>query len=78
MNRQELQKKVHHTVHQLIWEKGYASPLDFLEDGEALSKTCRGMAIRKGALSGAGPLWESGSIQLYHERIQENGGGDGS
>ncbi|MBD2864622.1 hypothetical protein [Paenibacillus oceani] len=28
MNRQELQKKVRHTVHQLIWEKGYASPLD--------------------------------------------------
>ena len=32
MNRQELQKKVHSTVHQMIWEKGYASALDlFLE-----------------------------------------------
>lgn len=28
MNRQELQKKVRYTVHQMIREKGYASPLD--------------------------------------------------
>lgn len=30
MNRQELQKKVRYTVHQMIREKGYASPLDLL------------------------------------------------
>lgn len=28
MNRQELQKKVRHFVHVLIYEKGYASPVD--------------------------------------------------
>ncbi|WP_082927420.1 hypothetical protein [Paenibacillus oryzisoli] len=28
MNRQDLQKKVRHTVHQLAWEKGFVSPLD--------------------------------------------------
>ncbi|MCY9669771.1 hypothetical protein M5X11_33500 [Paenibacillus alginolyticus] len=37
MNRQELQKKVHHTVHQLIWEKGYASPLDLFLKMEKIS-----------------------------------------
>lgn len=30
MNRQELQKKVKQTVHQLAFEKGYVSPLDML------------------------------------------------
>jgi hypothetical protein len=28
MNRQELRKKVHHTVNTLVWEKGFVSPLD--------------------------------------------------
>ena len=37
MNRQELQKKVRHTVHQLILEKGYASPLDLFLKMEKLS-----------------------------------------
>lgn len=37
MNRQELQKKVRHTLHQLIWEKGYASPLDLFLKMEKLS-----------------------------------------
>ncbi|BBH23025.1 hypothetical protein Back11_43700 [Paenibacillus baekrokdamisoli] len=37
MNRQELQKKVRHTVHQLIWEKGYASPLDLFLGMEKIS-----------------------------------------
>ena len=37
MNRQELQKKVRHTVHQLIWEKGYASPLDLFLKMEKIS-----------------------------------------
>ncbi|MDQ0194746.1 hypothetical protein [Paenibacillus wynnii] len=37
MNRHELQKKVRHTVHQLIWEKGYASPLDLFLKMEKIS-----------------------------------------
>jgi hypothetical protein len=37
LNRQELQKKVRHTVHQLIWEKGYASPLDLFLKMEKIS-----------------------------------------
>ncbi len=37
MNRQELQKKVRHTVYQLIWEKGYASPLDLFLKMEKIS-----------------------------------------
>lgn len=37
MNRQELQKKVRHTVHQLVWEKGYASPLDLFLKMDKLS-----------------------------------------
>lgn len=39
INRQELQKKGRHTVHQLVWKKGYASPLDlFLEMGKISPK----------------------------------------
>lgn len=37
MNRQDLQKKIRHTVHQLIWEKGYASPLDLFLKMEKIS-----------------------------------------
>ncbi|MEB3103193.1 hypothetical protein [Ferviditalea candida] len=37
MNRQELQKKVRHTVHQLVWEKEYASPLDLFLKMEKIS-----------------------------------------
>lgn len=37
MNRQELQKKVRHTVHQLIHEKGQASPLDLFLKMEKIS-----------------------------------------
>lgn len=37
MNRQELQKKVRYTVHQMIREKGYASPLDLLLKMEKIS-----------------------------------------
>jgi hypothetical protein len=37
LNRQEIQKKVRHTVHQLIFEKGYASPLDLFLKMEKLS-----------------------------------------
>jgi hypothetical protein len=37
LNRQELQKKVRHTVQQLIWEKGYASPLDLFLKMEMVS-----------------------------------------
>lgn len=36
LNRQELQKKVRHTVHQLLWEKGYVSPLDLLGEKRPL------------------------------------------
>ncbi|XID92314.1 hypothetical protein ACF3MZ_28245 [Paenibacillaceae bacterium WGS1546] len=39
MNKQELQKKVRDTVHQLVWEKGYASPVDlFLKMGKVTPK----------------------------------------
>ncbi|MGM0881814.1 MAG: hypothetical protein ACQEXQ_12370 [Bacillota bacterium] len=39
MNRQELNKKVRHTMNQLIHEKGYASPLDlFVKMGKISSK----------------------------------------
>lgn len=37
MNRQELQKKVRHAVHQMIWEKGHASPLDLFIKLEKIS-----------------------------------------
>jgi hypothetical protein len=37
LNRQELQKKVRDTVHQLIGEKGYVSPLDLLLKMEKIS-----------------------------------------
>jgi hypothetical protein len=39
MNRQELHKKVRHNVHQLVHEKGYASPLDlFIKMGKISPK----------------------------------------
>ncbi len=35
MNRQELRKKVNHTVNTLVWEKGFVSTLDvFLRLGD--------------------------------------------
>jgi hypothetical protein len=37
MNRQELHKKVRHTMLQLIHEKGYASPLDLFVKLEMIS-----------------------------------------
>ena len=37
MNRQEIYKKVYHTTHQLIHEKGYASPLDLFLKMEKIS-----------------------------------------
>jgi hypothetical protein len=37
LNRQELQKKVRHIVQQLVFEKGYASPLDLFLKMEKVS-----------------------------------------
>lgn len=59
MNRQELQEKVDDTVHQLIREKGYVSPLDLLLKMENIS-------------SKQVEEWRFGKIQYLERVVQGN------